>query len=93
MYQSEKGDVPIIYAFFYSSIKEQSNNYRYISQKAVFIALRKTIYRLPTAIYYEILKEMEELKLIKRVNRLKIMVLSRPDCDKKIKKLKDYVFW
>lgn len=87
-----KDDVPIIYALFYTHIKEGWKE-RYIPQKLVFIALRKTIYRLPKSIYYQILREMEGLELIKRISQSRFQILDMPDCDKKIEKLKDYLFW
>jgi len=81
--------VPIAYAFFYKEIKEKNRSKVISTAKIKEIIRRKLVAgHLPKWIIYSILEEMEECRLIKRVNHLKYRILQHP-CEKKLRRF----FW
>lgn len=85
-------DIPIIYAYIYRNIKNISYRCRIIDSEVVIKSLRKIIYKAPATVYRDIFTDMEKMGLLKRLDRRKYLLLSNQACDKKIKRLKEYVF-
>ena len=54
--------------------------------------MKRVVHTAPRVLYYEILKEMEEMKLVKLIGNNKILILNNKDCEKTLKRLKEYVF-
>lgn len=61
------GEVPILYLFLYTSIKKKATREMYISHVDIMEIIRRRLLRFPKYVHYLVLKEMEELELIKKL--------------------------
>lgn len=73
-----KNNIPYLYLYLYSKLKERSWNSPYLSNNEVLKAIR-SIFRIPRTFYYPILFEMENYGLIKKIYRIKYEILPRPN--------------
>jgi len=83
--------IPFIYIHIYSKLKERYPNRNQLKVKDILLILKK-ICRIPKILNHPILYQMEECKLIKRINHQKFRVL-KSDCEKILKNLRYRSFW
>lgn len=87
----KQNEVPVIYAFIYAKIKEKN---RGLVVRTCF--LKEIIGRIicwsekshsgvPRIYIHNIIKDMENLQLLKRVNHIKYQILQH-NCEKRLKK-------
>lgn len=62
-----KLDNDMFYIYLYKLFKQKSNNRIFISFHCVREVMRRRLHKIPRCLHYIFLKEMEQLKLIKRV--------------------------
>jgi len=81
--------IPIVYAFIYKKLKERNrgNIVRTSFLKGVVCYIIDNRHGIPKSYCYDIIKDMEDLGLIKRINHKNYQIL-RSDCEKRLKK-----FW
>ena len=68
--------VPIIYLFIYGKIRKRANSAVVISCGNVLEVLKRTFYQVPRMFHYEILKDMEKYKLLKKIDRKKYGIIG-----------------
>jgi len=86
-----KKDIPYVYIYLYSKFKAKAQKNRYIRPKILRQILRRTL-NITSKLHYPILSQMEDLKLIKRVNQRTYLVLES-NCDKILNKLGEFSFF
>ena len=86
-------ECPVIYLYLYKLIKEKAHRgthfNMYINHQCLLEILHRRFNKLPRVIIYEIIKELEELNLIKKIgatNSLKYEIIGK-DKDKLLKRL------
>lgn len=62
-----KDDIPCIHLFIYRMFKEKVNGRIYIPFHLVREIMRRRLHKIPRVLHYEILKEMENYNLIRRI--------------------------
>jgi len=75
---------PIVYLFIYRDIRLKSNKRPYVTHRCLLEILRRRFYKIPKRLHYVIIKDMEELKLIKKegvTNKIRYEILAK-DIDK-----------
>ena len=77
-------DIPLIYVFLYSKFRKNLVGSPYV-RPSYLLGILKRICRVPKALHYPILKEMEKFELIKRINHQSWEVLSH-SCNKRLDK-------
>ena len=89
----QRVEYPVIYLFLYKLIKEKAHRgaeFRfYITHNCLFELMQRRFNKLPRVIHYQIIKELEELKLIKKTgatNSIRYEVIGK-DKEKLLKKL------
>ena len=83
--------VPYIYSFLYSKFLEKARG-TFIGPKDLIEIIRRNFYRFPTYLNYSVIHEMEEYKLLKRINKQRYKIL-RSNCHKELEKLRIVEFW
>jgi len=78
--------IPAIYCYIYERLRKNCLS-RYLEPNEILSVIRTTV-RMPKPLGRMVLKEMEDYKMIKRINHKRYLVLQL-----KIKKIKDFVFW
>ncbi len=75
---------PIIYAFIYSKIKERNRGgiIRTHDLKSIILLAYKLV---PKCFCYDVIKDMEDMNLIKRINHMKYQILKN-NCERRLKK-------
>jgi len=71
---------PILYLFLYKIILEHSCGRSYITYASVKEILKRRLYKIPNHIRYLVLKELEQMNLLRCVgkkNNLKYEILNR----------------
>ena len=63
--------IPILYLFIYSKIREKATHGIQICHSDLKEIMRRRLHKIPRHLHYIIIKEMEELKLIKKVGNTK----------------------
>jgi len=86
----KKGDKPYIYIYLYSKFKNKAQKGRYIRPKVLRQILRRAL-NITSTLHYPILSQMEEHKLIKRINQRMYIVLES-DCDEILKEFREFSF-
>lgn len=86
----KKGDIPWPYIYLYSKFKKNAQKNRYIRPKLLRQLLRRHL-NMTSKLHYPILSQMEEYKLIQRLNQRTYIVLES-DCDKILDQLGNYTF-
>lgn len=86
-----KRKVPVLYSFLYKRIRDNFRGF-YLKPTEFFEILKTTLKQVPPYVRYAVLAEMENYKLIKRINRKRIRVL-KSDCHKNLDKLGVRSFW
>lgn len=61
-----KDKIPCVYLFIYKVFKDKADGKIYVNFNCIREIMRRRLHKIPRKLHYEILKEMEELKLIKR---------------------------
>lgn len=84
-------NVPYVYIFLYSKFKKECILYPYITHRQVVTIIKRVI-RIPYFMIEPVLYQMEEHRLIKRINQRKLRLLKF-DADKIINRLGNYLFW
>lgn len=85
----KKRQLPSLYLFIYRLMKEKSNNHLFIKYSAVRELFNRRFNKIPKKYHYFVLKEMEELKLIKKIggrNSVKFIFTGK-DTDKLLNQL------
>jgi len=77
-------EISLVYIYVYAKFKKHLTGSP-IVKPAYLLEILKRICRIPKVLHYPILKEMEKLELIRRINKNYWEVL-RSDCTKKLKK-------
>lgn len=80
----ENKKIPCFYVLIYKLAKEKSKNNLFISYSCFKQVMRRTLFNVPRVYHYQILKEMEELKLIESMgpkNKLSFKLIGK-DIDK-----------
>jgi hypothetical protein len=75
---------PILYLFLYRSIRIKARGMTFVSHRCLMELFRRRIYFIPKPLYSKIIKEMEELKLIKKLgnsNNIRYELIGK-DIDK-----------
>lgn len=63
----KKKQIPCLYLLFYKLMKEKAVSHIFISYSSVKEVLMRRIHNIPKTYHYLVLKEMEELGMIKKV--------------------------
>jgi len=82
-------EYPVIYLFLYKLLKERANGHLEISYRNLTEIFTRRFNKLPKVVHYEIIKELEELKLIRKIgatNNIRYELIGR-GVDKLLKKL------
>ena len=81
--------IPCIYLIIYRIFKIEANGRIYLDYSCIREILRRRLHKFPKPIHYEVLKDMEELGLIKRLGNTKNIKyeLTGKNIDKLINKL------
>ncbi len=91
MIQLNKKDIPVLYLLFYRFFREKSRKNIFISYSLAKQTLAMKIYNIPRKYYYLILKEMEELGLLRKIGNkrnFKYEFMGK-DIDKHLNKYED----
>lgn len=82
-------EVPIVYAFIYAKLKKRNrgNIVRTFFLKDVVCRVISNRHGVPKSYCYDIIEDMQELGLIKRINHKTYQILES-SCEKRLKK-----FW
>lgn len=85
--------MPILYLLFYRFLKEKARNNVFIPYSLAKQALAMKIYNIPRKYFYLILKDMEELKLLKKIGNRKNVKYEfiGKDADKLLNKYDDFL--
>jgi len=85
--------MPLLYLIFYRFLKEKARNNVFIPYSLAKKALAMKIYNIPRRYFYLILKDMEELKLLKKIGNRKNMRYEfiGKDADKLLNKYDDFL--
>jgi len=79
-------EVPLVYAFFYKKIKEKNRSHiirtSFLKECIGRIVVRAQI---PRYFIYDIIKDMQKMQLIQRIDHTKYEILDN-NCEKKLKK-------
>jgi len=65
-------------------MRKKANNKPFVTHRCLIEILRRRFYRIPRRLHYQVIKEMEELKLIKKVgvtNKIRYELTAK-DIDK-----------
>jgi hypothetical protein len=86
-------NISCIHLIIYRCFKQEVNGRIYINYDCVREILRRRLHKFPRAIHYKVLKEMEELKLIKRNGNSRSIIyeLTGGDKDKAINQYMDVI--
>ena len=78
----------VLYLYLYRAIKEKSKGRPFISHRNIMEIFKRRLYRFPHPLHYLVIKEMQELKLIKKVGRTNNITyeLIGKDIDKQLNK-------
>lgn len=63
--------IPCLYLFIYKIFRIKSNGKIFVSHATIREVLRRRLHKIPRVLHYEVLKEMEGYKLIKRIGNTK----------------------
>lgn len=93
MAKSVNSNIPYLYLFYYSRIKERYPYTVYLKPNQL-IEVIKNAFRnsIPKNLYYPIFYQMEECKMLKRINHQRYRVLKY-DYKKALDKLRVRSFW
>ncbi len=93
MVKSLNTQVPYIYIYYYAKIKEKYPHIPYLKPSQLIEVLKNTFRNsVPKNLYYPIFYQMEECKLIKRINHQRYRILKF-DSKKVLEKLRFRTFW
>lgn len=82
--------IPIIYLFIFSKILEKYSRGGIVYAKNLIEILRRTVYQMPGKYDYFILEELEEFKLVKKLDRYKYEIIGGSE---KLKELNEFFLW
>ncbi len=77
-------EIPLIYIYIYAKFKKHLQGTPFV-RPSYLLGTLKRICRVPKALHYPILKEMEKFELIKRINHQSWEVLNN-NCNKILEK-------
>ena len=87
---TQKGvEYPVVYLFLYKLLKENANGRIQISHRNLLEIFARRFNKVPRVIHYEIIKELQELNLIKKIgttNKLHYELIGK-DIDNLLDKL------
>jgi len=83
--------ISILHIFLYKKIKERTRGMAYLQPKLIREIISR-IYRIPKETHYKIIYELEEYKLLKRINHQKYKLL-KSDCDRILDRIGVIDFW
>jgi len=84
-------DIPVLYAYIFRNLEKGNKGIVILNDRAMII-LGRIIRKAPRYVYREILEEMCQMHILKRINKVKYMFLTNYKCKKALKKLKEYIF-
>ena len=87
----------VFHLLIYHKLKEKANNNRskidntprYISCGEALEIMRRTLGHVPLKLHHRILKELEEINLIKKENKMNILIFIGGSVDEKLKEFFD----
>lgn len=88
----KKENVSVIHLFLYRKIKEKANYNNVISTHDLLEVIRRNLYFIPKQLKYPFIRELENLGLIKRINKHGAKIIecgADKSLDKMIGKIKD----
>ncbi len=83
--------IPYVYIYLYSKLKKKYPHYPYLKPKQILEVLKLTL-RVPKTLYYPTLFQMEECKLLKRINHQKYKLL-KSKCERTLERLRCKSLW
>ena len=93
MAKSLNTQIPFIYLYYYAKVKEKYPAALYLKPLQLIEIIKNTFRNsIPKNLYYPIFYQMEECKLIKRINHQRYKIL-RYDYKKMLDKLRYRSFW
>ena len=94
--KKEDFEIPIIYLYIYSKMKTKFGVNRLVNHKHLCETLRRFIWQIPWNYNQAILIEMEQFKLIRRIDKyhrqIRYEILNNP-CEKKLHHFEEYFYW
>ena len=66
--------IPLIYLFIYKNLRSKFNC-SYVQTSYIFNEMNRRISKIPKSLFYRIVHEMEQYKLLKRINHKAIAIL------------------
>lgn len=86
-------NISCLHLIIYRCFKQEVNGRVWINYDCVREILRRRLHKFPKAIHYQVLKEMEDLKLIKRNGNSRCIVyeLTGGDKDKEVNQYVDII--
>lgn len=85
-------EIPKLYVYIYRNVLNQANHRRVVDSTTLFKAMRQVIRKAPAVTLREIIIEMEELNMIKKLPHMNYLIIENKKLKKKVKDLKPHVF-
>lgn len=64
-------EIPIFYLFIYRHLRKKANGRPFITHTNLFEILKRVLNKVPNPLKYEVIRELEEFNLIKKINKRK----------------------
>ena len=85
-------DIPILYCYIWRNLKQGCHCECIVNINSVIPYVRKVVHTAPKLVYSDIFKEMEKMRLVRLIGTDKCIILNNSICEKKLRRLKDYIF-
>ena len=92
MDKHKKGEKPYIHLYIYAKIREKFPTNRIVNTADIKKCMRLVI-RVPQFMLNPIMHQMEEVKLIERINKQKYKILCESNYIKKLTRLRTSEYW
>jgi hypothetical protein len=84
--------IPKLYLYIYRNILNTANGRNILSSETLMFAIIKVVKRAPNIVMRDIIKEMENLKMIKKLSKNHYYIVKTKCLDKQVNRLKSQAF-
>lgn len=85
-------NIPSLYVYIYKNIKKENQTGVIINRNILISRIKRVVHTAPRIVYKSIFDEMEEMRMIKKVNSDGYIILNNPHCERLLKKSNEYAF-